>query len=90
MSTPHCFHYIDLECRVDQTAPSIFYIADNLVTEDSEEWIHKSSTTLRSLFVFFFFVFVTAYDLFVEKVLGFFLVNLYVLTDDLDSAAVCF
>jgi hypothetical protein len=43
-----------------------------------------------TLFVFFFFLFVTAYDLFVEKVLGFFLVNLYVRTDDLDSAAVCF
>lgn len=48
----------------------LFYIADELVTESSEE---------RPIFLFFSFLFVaTIYDLFVEKVLVFVLINVYV------------
>ena len=55
-----------------------FYIADELVTEGSEAWIHKSSRKKIYLSFFFFFFFaVTVYHLFVEKVFFFLSIYMY-------------
>lgn len=69
MSKP-AFHLLQSSAHCMDWGLLPFYIADELVTESSEE---------RPIFLFFSFLFVaTLYDLFVEKVLVFVLINVYV------------